>query len=262
VAKTIVFDLDGVVYRGAQGIPGVSAEVARLQKKTKVLFLTNNATKSRLDYVEHLARFGISVKPNDVMTSSFGAAHYLREKHGKGRKVFVIGEQGLTDELEEEAEARLVKGDRGAEFVVVGLDRKIDYEKLEKAVRQLRSGASLIVANTDPSYPTESGISPGSGAIASAIIYASGVKPEFIAGKPSTYLVEKLLAMHKVKPHDSVFVGDRLDIDIRMANKIGMDSILVLTGIADKEDALRAPDSDKPRKIIPSAADVGRVIGV
>ena len=258
--KAVVFDLDGVVYLGARGISGVASEIARLQKKTRVLFLTNNATKSRIEYVRHLAAYGIGVKAEDVMTASYGCARYVEEKYGKGMRVCLIGEQGFRDELEEEAGARIVS--RGAELVVCGLDRQITYEKLEAALRCLNAGAAFILANNDPTLPREHGASPGSGAIAASLSCASGRKPDVIVGKPSVYLIKKLLQMHKIKPQDAVFVGDRLEIDIRMANKVGMKSVLVLTGVAKRKDALHAPKSDKPWKIIKSAADIGKTPGI
>jgi 4-nitrophenyl phosphatase len=146
MVSCVVFDLDGVVYKGATGIPGVSEEIARLQKKCKVLFLTNNATKSRQDYAAYLAKYGIAAKAGDVMTSSFGVAAYVSEKYGKGRKVYAIGESGLKLELEAEAEARFV--DEGAEIVAVGLDREINYCKLDLGLKNLLSGAAFILANT------------------------------------------------------------------------------------------------------------------
>ena len=260
MASCVVFDLDGVVYLGAQGIPGVAGEIARLQKRAKVLFLTNNATKSRQSYVHHLARYGIRASMDDVMTASFGCAHYVKEKYGAGKRVFIIGEQGLHDELVEEAGAKIVK--EHAELVVVGLDRQVTYEKLNNALQCLNAGAKFILANSDPTLPREHGASPGSGSIAAALIYASGRKPDVVIGKPSVYLIKKLLQMHKVKPKDAVFVGDRLDIDIRMANKIGMKSVLVLTGVAKKKDVKRAPKSDKPTLVIESAAKIGKALGI
>ena len=259
--RCVVFDLDGVVYKGAAGIPGVAAEIYRLQKRKKVLFLTNNATKSRADYVMHLAKFGISASADDVMTSSFGLAHYVAEKWGKGRKVFVVGESGLRDELEAEAGARIIAGE-GAEIVACGLDRQISYAKLEAATNSLLAGAHFVLANSDPTLPHENGVSPGSGAIAASLVYASGRKPDVVIGKPSNYLIELLLKMHKVKPADAVFVGDRLEIDIRMANKVGMKSVLVLTGIAKREHLKNAPKSDRPGIVIESAAEIGKALGV
>lgn len=259
--SAIVFDLDGVVYKGAQGIPGVSAEISRLQKKAKVLFLTNNATKSRADYVAHLSSFGIRAKSGDVMTSSFGVAHYISEKYGKGRKIFVVGESGLKDELVLGASAKIVEGS-GADIVACGLDRHINYAKLEAGLQNLVDGAAFILANNDPTWPKEHGVAPGSGAIAASLIYASGRQPDAIIGKPSSYLLDKLLEMHKVKPSDAVFVGDRLEIDIRMANAAGMKSILVLTGIAKKSDVAKAPASDKPWMVLDSAAEVGKALGI
>ena len=258
--KAIVFDLDGVVYLGARGIPGVAAEIARLQRKMPVLFLTNNATKGRVEYVRHLAAYGIGVKAEDVMTASYGCARHVLENYGKGKRVFVVGEQGLRDELENEAGAVLVE--RRAEIVVAGLDRQITYAKLEAALRCLNAGAAFILANNDPTLPRELGASPGSGAIAASLIYASGRKPDVIIGKPSAYLIRKLLQIHKIKARDAVFVGDRLEIDIRMANKAGMKSVLVLTGVAKRKDVARAPKSDRPWKIIRSAADIGKALGI
>jgi len=258
--SAIVFDLDGVVYLGAHGIPGVAFEIARLQKKMRVLFLTNNATKSRLEYVRHLASYGISAKVDDVMTASYGCARYVLEKYGKGRRVFVVGEQGLREEMEEEAGAALVE--KRAEIVVCGLDRKINYEKLDAALACLNAGAKFILANSDPTLPREFGASPGSGAIASSLIYASGRKPDVVVGKPSLYLVKELLKLHGIRAKDAVFVGDRLDIDIRMANRAKMKSVLVLTGVAKRKDVACAPKSDRPWKIIKSAAEVGKALGI
>jgi len=261
MVKAVIFDLDGVVYRGATGIPGVAAEIYRLQKKVQVLFLTNNATKSRAEYIRSLAVFGISARVSQIMTSSFGAAHHVREKYGKGKKVYVVGERGLAEELELEADAIVVDG-QGAEIVVAGLDRNIIYGKLVQALRNLLAGAKFILANADPTYPTENGLSPGSGAIAASLIYASGRKPDFVAGKPSAYLIEKLLEMHKIKPSEAAFVGDRMDIDIRMANKIGMKSVLVLTGVSKREEIAHAPASDKPDIVLESAVGVGKALKI
>ena len=259
--SAIVFDMDGVLYLGSKAIPGVAAEISRLQKKLLVLFLTNNSTKSRADYVRHLASFGVKAGESEVMTSSFGVAHYISGKFGKGRKVLVVGESGLKDELEKEADAALVEGE-GAEIVVCALDRQLTYRKLEIALRSIHAGAAFILANRDPTLPQEIGYSPGSGAIAASLVFASGREPDVVVGKPSTYMMDKLLEMHGVKPTDAAFVGDRLDIDIRMANKAGMKSVLVLTGVASETDAKKAPASDRPKLVVKSAAEAGKALGI
>lgn len=260
MVSCIVFDLDGVVYLGAKGIPGVAAEIERLKEKVKVLFLTNNATRSRIEYVRHLERFGIHISIDDVMTSSYGCAKYILENFGERRKVFPIGEQGLLYELEGEARAEIVEG--GAEIVVCGLDRKVDYDKLNMAFQNLLGGAKFILANNDPTLPTESGISLGSGAIAASLSFASGRKPDAVIGKPSLYMIKELLKLHDAKPSDSAFVGDRLDMDIRMANEAGMKSVLVLTGVTKIEDAKKAKRPEKPDIVIESAAEVGKALGI
>lgn len=257
--KGIVFDMDGVLYRGENAIPGVAGEIARLQEKLQVLFFTNNATKSRKDYVSHLAIFGIAASEKDIMTSSFGVAHYVKEKFGLGKKVFVVGEQGMKDELLLEAKAKLV--DKiGADIVVCGLDRQINYSKLEVGLRNLLSGAAFILANNDTNWIRKDGISPGTGSFGALLTFASGKKPDVIVGKPSTYLLDKLLEMHSLKASECAFVGDRLEIDIRMANNAGMKSVLVLTGIGTRKEAEGAPASDKPKIIIESAAEAGKAL--
>jgi len=238
----------------------VAREIFRLQKKTRVLFLTNNATKSRAEYIRGLAGHGITAKGNEIMTAAFGCAKYVQEKYGSGKPTFVVGEQGMRDELEAVG-AKLIDGE-GAKLVVVGLDRHFTYQKLDMAARNIDAGAKFILANSDPSYPTEVGKSPGSGAIAAAIAYASGKEPDIVLGKPSTYLADILLGAHKIKPTQAAFVGDRLDIDIRMANKAGMKSILVLSGIAKREDLRHISASEKPDAVIESAADIGKALGI
>jgi 4-nitrophenyl phosphatase len=259
--KAVIFDMDGVIYRGNTAIPGVPEEIRRLQKKMKVLFLTNNATKSRQDFVRHLSLFGIKADRKDIMTSSYGTARYISDNYGKGKRIFLVGEEGMREELKVQAGAVLVEG-AGAQFVVAGLDRNISYAKLESAVQNILSGAKFILANSDPTYPTEKGVSPGSGAIAASIIYAIGKQPDVIIGKPSTYLIDELLREHKLKPKDAVFIGDRLEIDIAMANKAGMKSILVLSGIAKRKDVKKARRGEKPKLILNSAAEVGKALGI
>jgi 4-nitrophenyl phosphatase len=203
----------------------------------------------------------MAARASQVMTSSYGCARYIEEKYGKGKKVFVVGEQGLRDELETEAGATILEGE-GAGIVVVGLDRHLTYQKLGFALKNLNNGAAFVLANTDPTLPTEHGLLPGTGSIAALLIYASGRTPDAVIGKPSTYLMERLLEMHRIKPKDAAFVGDRLDIDIRMANKLGMKSVLVLTGIASEDDLETAEDSDKPDMVLKSAAEVGKALKI
>ncbi len=259
--KAVVFDMDGVIYRGNSAIPGVPEEINRLQRVLKVLFLTNNATKSRQDFVRHLSLFGIRANKKDIMTSSYGTARFISDNYGKGKRIFLVGEQGMHDELVLQARANVVEG-QGADLVVAGLDRHINYAKLKGAVQNILAGAKFILANADPTYPTEDGVSPGSGAIAASIIYAAGKQPDVIIGKPSTYLIDELLAEHKLKPKDTVFVGDRLEIDIAMANKAGMKSVLVLSGIAKRQDVAKAPKSHRPKLVLHSAAEVGKALGI
>lgn len=259
--SAIVFDLDGVVYLGSKPIPGVPQEISYLQQKLPVFFLTNNSTKSRAELVSHLASFGIFTQQANVMASSFGCAKFVLEKFGQGVDVFVIGESGLKEELSSVAGAKITES-TDASVLAVGLDRHLTYGKLRQATSCLNSGAFFLLANNDPTWPTEEGVAPGSGAIAASLIAATGRKPDFIVGKPSPYLLETLFSLHHLNPKSAVFVGDRLDIDIRMANALGMKSVLVLSGISKKKDLLKAPKSDKPDFIAESAAKLSSLFSL
>ncbi|MCX8174833.1 MAG: HAD-IIA family hydrolase [Candidatus Micrarchaeota archaeon] len=258
--EAVVFDLDGVVYRGAHAIPGVAAEISRLERKVAVLFLTNNATKSRSDYVRTLARFGIRASADRIMTSAYGTAKLIARKWGKGRRIFVVGEQGLCEELEAEAGARLVE--ENAEIVVCGLDRKIDYRKITLGIRNLLGGAKFVVANSDPTYPAEDGVCAGSGSISASLAYGAAREPDLVVGKPAPFLMRELLRAWRISPKRAAFVGDRLETDIRMANALGMKSVLVLSGIAKKEDVAKAKRTDRPSVVLKSAAEVGKALGI
>jgi HAD superfamily hydrolase (TIGR01450 family) len=253
--QAIIFDLDGVLYNGSTPVPKVAETIKRLQKKFKVLFLTNNSTKSRSAYAKYLQKFGVFAKEDEVMTSSFGVFQFIKENFGKNKKVFVIGEDGLKEEIGKIA--KIVNCGK-IDIVVCGLDRNISYEKYDIALQALNQGAKFILANADPTIPKEMGVGPGSGAIASPLIYASKRKPDAIIGKPSIYLLKKLLSLHNLSSKDCIFVGDRLDIDIKMAKKAKMTSVLVLSGVSKKKDIEKSPY--KPDFVLKTAAELEKIL--
>jgi len=250
------------VFIGETPIEGVKRAIWELRaKKVCVLFVTNNATKTREMFAVKLARMGIKAKREEIMCAAFGVARYLREKYGRKKaKAFVIGESGLFEEIKK-AGFEIVndKKDAVSDFVVCGLDRNFTYSKAASALYHLKNGAELFGANADATLPTEKGPMPGSGSILAMVEKASG-KKAFVVGKPNTFLLEEHLKLHKVEKPDAAFVGDRLDIDIAVANKCGIYSVLVLSGIAMMEDAKRAPAEWKPKEIIRSAAQIPKVL--
>ncbi len=190
----IVFDLDGVVYRGHTPIAGAAEAVERIRAAgMRVSFLTNNATRSRLDLRKRLAQFGVKTEVSDIMTSAYATACYLKSLKPQAREVFVVGEEGLREEIRqagltvlpgvlegEEASATTFsripseKTARKADVLVCGLDRQITYAKLASALEVLHSGAKWIACNLDPTLPMEKGVHPGSGSLVASLAYAAG----------------------------------------------------------------------------------------
>lgn len=229
--KGFVIDLDGVVYRGKELISDSDRRITSLKKRSKVLFLTNNSTKTRSEYVDKLRGFGINADEKEVITSGYAAALYIKKKY-KNPNVFVIGEDGLKKELEWQG---IQIGWRECNIVLVGLDRSFNYPKMALASRFVQSGADFIATNTDNTLITESGMLPGAGAIVKAVQTACRKEP-IVIGKPSEIIAKIALDRLKLKPEDVLLLGDRLETDIAMGNKVGMKTALVLTGCSKRED--------------------------
>ena len=250
--QTFVFDLDGVVYRGEQPLPGAVDSIEALRRLGhQVYFFTNNSTHTRTTYAEKLARMGVPADEDHIMTSAYATALYLTEKGARGASVFVVGEEGPREELRA-AGLKLVEDglDEKVDYVVAGLDRKFDYDTLTKAQHAILAGAEFIATNRDATFPLEEGlIVPGSGALVSAIEAAAGVTPILI-GKPETYAMCKVLELAHASPENSVVVGDRLDTDVLVGKRIGAITVLVLTGVTTEEDLASAPPELRPDVVV------------
>lgn len=252
--KAAIFDMDGVVHRGNDAIPGAAQAISSLEKAgISVFFMTNNSSRSRKDYAGKLAGFGIKAKQGAIYTSALGAAKWAAQKGVK--TAYVIGEQGLVYELSLFGIKSVTGPD--ADAVIVGLDREMTYGKIDIAMQAItRRGALFIATNPDPIYPREKDFGPGAGVMVAAVEAAGGKKPDYVAGKPTTHLIEGLLSDWKIKKSEAVFIGDRLDTDVKCANSAGIKSILVLTGVATQHDAMNAKKGEKPDLVIKSIAEI------
>lgn len=248
--RTFVFDLDGVVYRGTQPLPGAVDTIATLrQLGHQVYFFTNNSTKTRASYAEKLRGMGIPADEDHIMTSSYATALYLTEQGAQGASVFVIGENGPKAELSAVG-MEIVEDSGKADYVIVGMDRQFTYDKLRKAQQAIFHGAKFIATNRDNTFPLEDGlVVPGGGAIVSAIEAAAGVTPILI-GKPEVYAMRKVLDLAHSSPNDSVIVGDRLDTDVLVGKRLGANTVLVLTGVTTEKDLESAPSELQPDIVI------------
>ena len=238
-----LFDLDGVLYRGDEAIPHAPEAVAAIRAAGKgVAFVTNNASATPDAVVERLDRVGVGAHASEVETSALTTAALLARRGT--RHVVVIGEAGLLEALAgagiRATRAKdLTEGAGDAEAVVVGLDRSADYGALRAACLQVDAGAALIASNPDTSFPAPGGHRwPGAGALLAAIQATTGVTAE-VVGKPNAPIFEAALA--RAGGGRPLMIGDRLDTDIEGASRLGWDSLLVLTGIDGRNQALEAP---------------------
>ncbi|MGH3033998.1 MAG: HAD-IIA family hydrolase [Gaiellaceae bacterium] len=229
----VLLDLDGVLYRWPEPIPGASEAVAALRKAGKrIAFVTNNSSRTPAQVTERLATVGVDAKLEEVVTSALATATLLAERGV--RAAFVVGEEGLLKALADAGIRVVGASSRDVDVVVVGFDRGADYTKLKDASVLVERGASLVASNADPSFPAPGGESwPGAGALLAAIETTTGRRGE-VVGKPEAPLFERALA--SAGGGLPLVVGDRLDTDIAGASRLGWDSALVLTGTARRED--------------------------
>jgi len=255
--RAFIFDLDGCIYRGNIPIPGAADTIAHLRKLgKKILFLTNNATRTPEQYVEKLKGMKVDADVDDVLTSATATAIFLSKKYGKV-SVFPVGGRGLIQELEKIGHTTVDAHEiEKAEFVVACLDPEFTYEKLDLACQAIFSGAKLVATNIDQTIPVEEGFKPGAGAIVAAISAATGAEPE-VVGKPFRHIIKIALERLGTVASETVFVGDRLDTDIQAGKDVGGFTILVLSGSTKRETAEKVDNpKQKPDLIL---ADVSYV---
>ena len=232
--KAYFIDLDGTIYKGKDRIPAAARFIKRLQQHgKKVLFVTNNSTRSPEDVVNNLANnHDIKVSADNVYTSALATADYLARKAESQTRVFVIGEKGLKDALKNRGFS-LVDG--SPDFVVVGLDTEVTYQKFETAVLAIRSGATFIGTNADSNLPNEKGMVPGAGSLVELVKYATQQQPIMI-GKPEKIIMQMALDKVQLSADDVVMVGDNYRTDISAGINVGMDTLLVYSGLSTKKD--------------------------
>jgi 4-nitrophenyl phosphatase len=240
--ENLIMDMDGVLYRGDEAIPGAGEFFAFLRARHLCFILaTNNSTRTARRYVDKLAQMGVEVALSEILTSSQATAMYLETLAPSGTKVYVIGEEGLETAVREKG---YIISEDDAEFVVVGMDRRLTYEKLKVATLLIRRGARFIGSNPDTTLPTEEGFIPGNGATLAALEVSTGVAP-IIIGKPERTVFELALAKLGGSQENTAIVGDRLDTDILGGHNAGLTTILVLSGATNRQDvdsALAKPD--------------------
>lgn len=257
---TFLFDCDGVLWRGDHLLPLVVETLHLLQSKgKKLIFVTNNLTKSREQYLKKFIKFGLTgITKEDIFGSAYATAVYLDKvlKFDHSKKVWVLGAQGIHDELKELGidsiggtdptlnepfleDSPHLNLDKDVGAVIAGLDQGLNYHKLAVTLQYLQKPEVLYLAtNIDSTFPGHGRIFPGAGSVIESVLHCSGRDP-IVCGKPSMNLLSAIQAEHKLDLKRSIMVGDRLNTDMKFGLDGGLGTLLVLTGIEKEENVIK-----------------------
>lgn len=228
--KGYLIDLDGTMYLGSKPIKEAGPFIECLREaEVPFLFLTNNSTASPADVVTRLSKMGVHAKDEEVYTSSLATVDYLNSK--EGNQVYVIGESGLKQSIKD---AGYEWNEENPDFVVVGLDRSVTYEKFEIATLAIQKGAEFICTNEDRNIPTDKGMCPSAGALAAFLEYSTNQKAKYI-GKPEAIIMEKAIENLGLEKTEVAMIGDNYATDILAGINNDIDTVLVFSGLTSPE---------------------------
>jgi len=272
----LLVDLDGVVYRGTDPVPGVAAVLAaRAAAGDDIVYVTNNSMHYRADYVSRLTQLGAPVSADRVVSAPRATALYLIEHEPNVHRVLTVGASGLDRELRdvgldvvtaafaaermahEGLDGVAAAGNPGA--VVAGVDPQLTYLRIAAAADCVRAGALFIATNRDPVYPTERWLRPGAGSVIAAIEVASS-STALVIGKPEPLLMEEAARAVGRLPQEAIVIGDALMTDIAAARAVGARSILMLTGVSSRSDVDALPEDERPTRLAADAAELGAIL--
>jgi 4-nitrophenyl phosphatase len=226
-----LIDLDGTMYRGTEVIQEAAEFVNQLHaRRIPYLFVTNNSSRTSAQVAQKLRDFGIAAEEEQVFTTSQATVNYIYSQK-QDASVYVIGEEGIQKAITQKG---FSQGAEQADYMVIGIDRHITYEKLAKACAAVRNGAVFISTNADIAIPTERGLMPGNGALTAAISVSTQTQPIFI-GKPESIIMEQALKVLGTSKEETLMIGDNYDTDIMAGMNAGLDTLLVHTGVTTKE---------------------------
>jgi 4-nitrophenyl phosphatase len=270
--RLVIFDLDGVIYRGRQPVPGAAELVAGLRDAgLLVRFATNNSMASRTMYVPRLVEMGIPAEADEIVTSTSATIDHLGTHVPEVRNVMAVGAPGMLEELRAAGFDATAAGDavdsaydggpldRSYDAVIVGLDPAFDFRRLAAATTAIRDGARFIATNADLRYPTPTGFLPGAGSIIAALRAAGGAEP-LVIGKPEPGIFTAILERAGVGADEAVAIGDNPDADMVAAHRAGMQSILVLTGVADAALAATLEGERRPDQVARDPSEVAALL--
>jgi HAD superfamily hydrolase (TIGR01457 family) len=252
--ETLLLDLDGVVYEGGRAIVDAIESITTLKAKgIQVGYITNNASRTSEAITDQLRSFGLELAVQDVITSAQAGAELLKQVVPAGSKVFVVGGEGLRSNVSL-AGFEIVESSKDAPAAVIqGFDPSVGWKQLAEASYAIQRGAKWVATNQDWTIPREEGLAPGNGTLVSAVHTAVGQLP-LVAGKPEKAIFET--ALKQFGSSSAIYVGDRLDTDVLGANRAGIGSALVMTGVTTRKELLAAKPDSRPTYILGTLKDL------
>jgi NagD protein len=245
-----LMDMDGVLVHEEDAIPGADRFLAGLRERAiPFLVLTNNSIYTPRDLSARLRASGLDVPEESIWTSALATARFLEDQR-PGGSAFVIGEAGLTTAMHQSG---YTLTERDPDYVVLGETRTYSFERITHAIRLIAAGARFIATNPDPSGPSPDGPLPATGSVAALISKATDVEPYYV-GKPNPLMMRSALNAIDAHSETTAMIGDRMDTDIVSGLEAGLETILVLTGVATRESAERFPF--RPSRILESVAEL------
>ena len=246
--ETLLLDLDGVIYEGNRAIVDAVESISELRAKgIQIGYVTNNASRTSEAIAEQLRAFGLELKAEDVITSAQAGAGLLKQIVPAGSKVLVVGGEGLRSNVSL-AGFQVVESSKELPAAVIqGFDPSVGWKNLAEASYAIQNGAKWVATNQDWTIPREEGLAPGNGTLVSAVHTAVGQLP-VVAGKPEKAIFET--ALSRFGSSSAIYIGDRLDTDVLGANRAGIGSALVMTGVTTRKELLAAKDESRPTYIL------------
>jgi HAD superfamily hydrolase (TIGR01450 family) len=252
--ETLLLDLDGVIYEGGRAIVNSVESISALQAKlTQVGYITNNASRTSEAIAEQLRSYGLELEAEDVITSAQAGAGLLKQIVPTGSKVLVVGGEGLRSNVLLAGFLIVESSKDSPAAVIQGFDPSVGWKQLAEASYAIQNGAKWVATNQDWTIPREEGLAPGNGTLVSAVHTAVGQLP-VVAGKPEKAIFET--AMSHFGSSSAVYVGDRLDTDVLGANRAGIGSALVMTGVTTRKELLAAKPDSRPAYILETLKDL------
>ena len=246
----LLFDLDGVVYIGPHAVPGAIEGIrAAHEQGVRCCYITNNASRTPGEVTEHLQSLGIRASASEVVTSAQAGVSLIADLVPPRSRILAIGGPGVFEALREREFVPVESADDKPVGVLQGIGMDLGWRALTEATFAVAEGLPWVATNLDSTFPTPRGLAPGNGAMVEAVAHATGRRPDGVGGKPEpALLLEALARTGATRP---LMIGDRLDTDIAAGNRLGMATLLVMTGVTGESELKGATGLEEPTYVAP-----------